>query len=121
VTASGSWATRPRLGRGPQDEGYEFDLYLVASPLGGTIDQEIAQRQPGQYSAHLVAFRPTLTSSHDSASPWAATPAETCFPIHYAQFSAMRETKSEGRRPAKGSRVYHGRWSGSNATTEMDQ
>ncbi|WP_420122030.1 helix-turn-helix domain-containing protein [Nakamurella sp.] len=54
IEPTGRWATRPRIGRGPRDEGYEFDLILIVSPVGGVIERSAAELPPDEYSVDLA-------------------------------------------------------------------
>lgn len=53
VTRTGEWSSRLRPGRGPQDVGYEFDLFAVVSPTDGIIERATEIKPAGQYGAHL--------------------------------------------------------------------
>jgi hypothetical protein len=54
VDSAGEWSSNLRLGRGPQDAGFEFDLFAVLSPPGGIIERETALKPADQYGAHLA-------------------------------------------------------------------
>lgn len=56
VNEDGHWASRLKLGRGPEDEGYQYDLFVLIAPDGGVVDQALANKPPEQFSAQFTSI-----------------------------------------------------------------
>jgi|tagenome__1003787_1003787.scaffolds.fasta_scaffold20539862_1 transcriptional regulator with XRE-family HTH domain len=56
VNEDGTWASRLKLGRGPEDEGYKYDLFVLIAPNGGVVDQALANKPAEQFSARFTSI-----------------------------------------------------------------
>ncbi|SFT79046.1 Transcriptional regulator, contains XRE-family HTH domain [Geodermatophilus amargosae] len=64
VNHDGEWASRLTLGRGPEDEGEEYDLFALVAPNGGMVDQALVNKPADQFSARFKSIPDDSQATH---------------------------------------------------------